>query len=72
MQATRLCLATREVARFLPPNGVKRIDGVLHAAGRYTLMLDGSICMTPTVTADIKVRGLSKPWDRLALVANCC
>ncbi|KAM0742719.1 hypothetical protein ACQRIT_002896 [Beauveria bassiana] len=28
--------------------------------------------MTATIVADIEARGLSKPWDRLAIVANCC
>jgi hypothetical protein len=28
--------------------------------------------MTPTVIADIEARGLDKPWDRLAIIANCC
>lgn len=28
--------------------------------------------MAPTVIADIEARGLSKHWDRLAIVANCC
>nr|XP_036584417.1 ATP-dependent DNA helicase [Colletotrichum truncatum]KAF6793935.1 ATP-dependent DNA helicase [Colletotrichum truncatum] len=71
VQATRLCLALREVAG-LPPLDVKRIDGVLRAAGRYALMVHSSSSMTATVIADIEARGLSKPWDRLAIVANCC
>ncbi|KAJ9129701.1 Heterokaryon incompatibility [Pleurostoma richardsiae] len=70
-QATRLCLALRSVGGLLPED-FQQIDRVLRAAGRYTLLLDRSSCMTPTVIDDIEVRGLSNPWDRLALVANCC
>ncbi|KAH7322021.1 heterokaryon incompatibility protein-domain-containing protein [Rhexocercosporidium sp. MPI-PUGE-AT-0058] len=28
--------------------------------------------MPPTILADIGLRGISEPWDRLAIVANCC
>lgn len=35
-------------------------------------MLPLSSVMTPTIVADIEARGLSKTWDRLAIVANCC
>ncbi|KAK2036159.1 hypothetical protein LZ31DRAFT_254661 [Colletotrichum somersetense] len=71
VQATGLCLALRSMPGLLPQDA-KRIDGVLRAAGRYRLMLRDSSSMTPTVIADIEARGLSKPWDRLAIVANCC
>lgn len=70
-QATRLCLALDRVAG-LPLPDTKRVDGVLRAAGRYALMVHSSSSMTPTVIADIEARGLSKPWDRLAIIANCC
>ncbi|KAK1975348.1 hypothetical protein LZ30DRAFT_764297 [Colletotrichum cereale] len=52
-QATRLCLALRGVTG-LPSLGMNRIDGVLRAAGRYTLMVHSSRSMTPTVIADIE------------------
>ena len=70
-QATRLCLALREVPG-LPRQYVEQIKGVLQTAGRYTLMLHSSTSMTPTVIADIECRNLFNPWDRLAIVANCC
>ncbi|OBR02141.1 ATP-dependent DNA helicase [Colletotrichum higginsianum IMI 349063] len=70
-QATRLCLAIREVTALLRLDA-NRVDGVLRAAGRYALMVHSSSSMTPTVIADIEARKLSKPWDRLAIVANCC
>ncbi|RYP66846.1 hypothetical protein DL771_007568 [Monosporascus sp. 5C6A] len=71
-EATRLCLALRRAARELPSDDICWIDDVLRAAGRYVVMLHESSAMTPTVIADIEARGLSKPWDRLAIVANCC
>ena len=70
--ATRLCLALRSAASKLPPDDVCRIDDVLRAAGRYTEMVPRSSAMTAIVVADIEARGLSKPWDRLAILANCC
>jgi hypothetical protein len=70
-KATRLCLVLRAIAG-LRPLDMQHIDGVLKATGRYRLMLHESSCMTPIVIADIEARKLSKPWDRLALIANCC
>lgn len=71
-EATRLCLALRSAGVELPPDDVCRINDVLQAAGRYTEMLPKSSAMTPTIVADIEARGLLKPWDRLAILANCC
>lgn len=71
-EATRLCLALRKAGNLLLPADVGKIDNVLRAAGRYSLMLGTSDAMTPTVMADIEARGLSEPWDRLAILANCC
>ncbi|KAK2051099.1 hypothetical protein LY76DRAFT_621354 [Colletotrichum caudatum] len=71
IQATGLCLALRSMPGLLLQDA-KRIDGVLRAAGRYMLMISNLSSMTPTVIADIEARGLSKLWDRLAIVANCC
>jgi hypothetical protein len=70
-EATRLCLALRAIA-CLHLLDIQRIDGVLKAAGRYRLMLHESSRMTPIVIADLEARKLSKPWDRLAITANCC
>ena len=28
--------------------------------------------MSPTILADIGARGITEPWDRLAIVGNCC
>ncbi|PTB40445.1 hypothetical protein M441DRAFT_90659 [Trichoderma asperellum CBS 433.97] len=64
---------TRDICRIeLPPDDVCRVNDVLRAAGRYTEMLPKSSAMTPTIVADIEARGLLKPWDRLAILANCC
>ncbi|KAL7947300.1 hypothetical protein V8C42DRAFT_317368 [Trichoderma barbatum] len=71
-EATRLCLALRSSRVKLPPDDVCRIKDVLRAAGRYTVVLCESSTMTPTIVTDIEARGLSKPWDRLAILANCC
>ncbi|EHK20856.1 uncharacterized protein TRIVIDRAFT_69673 [Trichoderma virens Gv29-8] len=71
-QATRLCLALRSREVELPPDDVCRINDVLRAAGRYKEVLHESSAMTPTIITDIEARGLLKPWDRLAILANCC
>lgn len=70
-EATRLCLALRK-SRALPEDDIRRIDGVLQAAGRYTTILPEATAMTSIVITDLEARGLSKPWDRLAIAANCC
>ncbi|TLD04233.1 uncharacterized protein PgNI_12155 [Pyricularia grisea] len=70
-QATRLCLALRAVT-WLAPLDIEHIDRVIRAAGRYSLTVRSSDSMTPTIFADVEARGLSKPWDRLEIVANCC
>ncbi|PTB43659.1 hypothetical protein M441DRAFT_56643 [Trichoderma asperellum CBS 433.97] len=69
-EATRLCLALDRVN--LSPDDKSRIEHVKRAAGRYTELLPKSSAMTPTIVADIEKRGMEKPWDRLAIVANCC
>ncbi|RYP36256.1 hypothetical protein DL766_002068 [Monosporascus sp. MC13-8B] len=65
-EATRLCLAFRRV------QDISWISDVLRTAGRYADMLHESSPMTPTVVADIEARELKVPWDRLAIIANCC
>ncbi|KAL7912606.1 hypothetical protein GGI35DRAFT_440691 [Trichoderma velutinum] len=70
--ATRLCLALRSARVKLPPGDVYRINDVLLATGRYTEVLRESTAMTPTIVADVEARGLLKPWDRFAILANCC
>ncbi|KFA80121.1 hypothetical protein S40288_04636 [Stachybotrys chartarum IBT 40288] len=73
-QVTRLCLALKELTEpdELLSEELEQVKDVLLAAGRYKLSIEDSSSMTPRVVADIEARGLSKPWDRLAIVANCC
>ncbi|KAH7313993.1 hypothetical protein B0I35DRAFT_394947 [Stachybotrys elegans] len=71
-EATRLCMALRNVAEKLPPVETCWVDNMLRAAGRYKVMLPKSSAMTQAVIADIEARDLLLPWDRLAIVANCC
>lgn len=73
-EATKLCEVLRQMVnfQFLPPDADKDIDAVLRAAGKYTLTLSESSCMTPRVITDLEMRDMSRCWDRLSLVANCC
>ncbi|KAL8410403.1 hypothetical protein RB596_000188 [Gaeumannomyces avenae] len=72
-QATLLCQAFRGVAGY-PAEAyqMRQIEDVERAAGRYQLLVSKSSSMTPRVLADVESRELSQPWDRLAVVANCC
>ncbi|KAJ0133135.1 hypothetical protein HZ326_23783 [Fusarium oxysporum f. sp. albedinis] len=45
---------------------------ILGVAGKYTLLLDRTMPMTPKVIADIQRRRLRNAWDKLAIIANCC
>ncbi|KAL6910134.1 hypothetical protein GGI43DRAFT_389416 [Trichoderma evansii] len=69
-QATRLCLAFDRAK--LSSDDSCQVEDVLRAAGRYRVMLPESSAMTPRVVGDIEERKLLKPWDRLAIIANCC
>ncbi|KAL8377989.1 hypothetical protein RB595_008602 [Gaeumannomyces hyphopodioides] len=72
-QATLLCQVLRGVVGYLAvANRMRQIEDVERAAGRYQLLLSKSSSMTPRVLADVESRELSQPWDRLAIVANCC
>lgn len=74
--ATAFCLA------FDPPNNlVNARKLVLERAGKSTLLLQDSYpfgdnlarrSMSPSIIADIEKRQLSKPMDRLPIIANCC
>ncbi|KAF4958402.1 hypothetical protein FSARC_11036 [Fusarium sarcochroum] len=68
--STELCLwAAKELQRDDIFHHTKEI---LRVAGKYTLLLDRSMPMTPRVIADLQTRGLKDAWDRLAIIANCC
>ncbi|KAK4108119.1 hypothetical protein N656DRAFT_718884 [Canariomyces notabilis] len=71
VQATRLCQAFSRI-RFRTPKESLAIDHVLGAAGRYTLLLKRSEAMFPMIIDNVGRRNLSKSWDRLPIVANCC
>jgi len=71
-QATRLCLALHDWTARRSPRVEHEIQGVLWAAGRYNVILPRLASMTPIIVADVEARELGKPWDRLAIVANCC
>ncbi|KAI1057387.1 hypothetical protein LB507_011539 [Fusarium sp. FIESC RH6] len=68
--STRLCLAIRDE---LPRDDVLyRTEQILGAVGAYTILLERTMPMSPTVIDDIQRRRLDKPWDKLAIIANCC
>ncbi|RYP61455.1 hypothetical protein DL770_009779 [Monosporascus sp. CRB-9-2] len=70
-QATRLCQAFRH-AESQTPEEKRAIRAITTRAGRYTVLLKESESMAPAIIADVGSRGVSDPWDRLAIVANCC
>ncbi|KAL6405849.1 hypothetical protein AUP68_10988 [Ilyonectria robusta] len=70
-EATRLCLAFEGIQPQTPAER-EAIGHVLTTAGRYTITLKKHESMTPTIISDIEHRNVKKPWDRLAVVANCC
>ncbi|KAL5315263.1 hypothetical protein ACEPPN_017915 [Leptodophora sp. 'Broadleaf-Isolate-01'] len=79
-KVTRFCQAYQQ--RFgSRQEDMKICNTILERAGKYTIRLrekgeDGDDIirkpMSPTILADIGSRGISEPWDRLAIVANCC
>lgn len=78
-EATKFCRALEQsgaldIEARLPSSktGREAIKGVLSAAGKYTILLDPSTPMTPTLVRDVERRDISKPWNRLAITANCC
>ncbi|RYP70649.1 hypothetical protein DL769_004895 [Monosporascus sp. CRB-8-3] len=70
-EATRLCQAFRR-AESQTPEEKWAIRTITTRAGRYAVLLKGSESMAPAIIADVERRGVSNPWDRLAIVANCC
>ncbi|KAL3297776.1 Heterokaryon incompatibility [Colletotrichum asianum] len=48
------------------------IDNILSKAGKYTILLDTDAFMFPAIISDLSKRELGKPWDMLAILANCC
>jgi hypothetical protein len=79
-EVTKFCQAYLYKLRGDQEN-VKICKGILRRAGKYTISLrekdeggDNVLRkpMAPTILADIVVRQITKPWDRLAIIANCC
>jgi Heterokaryon incompatibility protein (HET) len=68
-ESTRLCLA---FPRSRTRKESEAIEHILSTAGKYTNLLARSDPMFPTIVSDIKKRGLTDSWDRLAIAANCC
>ncbi|RYP35727.1 hypothetical protein DL766_002380 [Monosporascus sp. MC13-8B] len=69
--ATSLCQAFRS-AESQTPEEELAIRVITTGAGKYTVLLNKSESMAPAIIADVESRGVSNPWDRLAIVANCC
>ncbi|KAL6912602.1 hypothetical protein FSST1_010362 [Fusarium sambucinum] len=70
-EATRLCLAFDAMCS-LPPEDSQAISRILETAGRYTLLLEKNMSMSPTIFLGISKRNLKRHWDQLAIIANCC
>ena len=66
-QTTLLCQAA--LAARLESGLVHRI---LHAAGRYTILLHKSESMTSRIIADLQFKQVTVASDILAIIANCC
>jgi hypothetical protein len=79
-EVTRFCQAYQQ--EFGSDQEDMRIcNEILERAVKYTIRLrektedGGEIIrkpMSPAILADIGARQITKPWDRLAIVANCC
>ncbi|RSL50319.1 hypothetical protein CEP54_011998 [Fusarium duplospermum] len=69
--ATKFCLAFRNLAQRTKEEEEK-IQHILTTAGKYTLLLQKSTSMSGIIVSDVLARGVTEPWDRLAIIANCC
>ncbi|SPJ71744.1 uncharacterized protein FTOL_01472 [Fusarium torulosum] len=69
--STEFCLAVQ--AQMPQRDDISQhTKSIFQVIGKYTLLLDKSMSMTPKVITDIQTRGLSDAWDKLAIIANCC
>jgi hypothetical protein len=66
-QTTLLCQAA--LAAGMDSGMIHRI---LHAAGRYTILLHKSESMTSRIIADLQLKQVTVASDILAIIANCC
>ncbi|KAJ4128092.1 hypothetical protein NW768_008376 [Fusarium equiseti] len=69
--ATKFCLAFRR-HDFGTNEDEEKITHILKTAGRYKILLAPSTSMSGTIISDVQWRGVTEPWDRLAIIANCC
>ncbi|KAL4731203.1 hypothetical protein ACLX1H_000165 [Fusarium chlamydosporum] len=69
--ATKFCTAFRR-HHFVTSEDEEKITHVLKTAGRYQILLSPSTSMSGTIISDVNWRGITEPWDRLAIIANCC
>jgi hypothetical protein len=69
--STEFCLAVQ--AQIPQRDDISHhTKSILQALGKYNVLLDRSMSMTPRLIADIQTRGLSDAWDKVAIIANCC
>ncbi|KAF4344243.1 hypothetical protein FBEOM_1837 [Fusarium beomiforme] len=69
--ATKFCLAFRR-HHFVTSSDEEMIDHILGTAGKYTILLSPASSMSGTIISDVRKRGVTEPWDCLAIIANCC
>ncbi|KAM0421021.1 hypothetical protein ACHAPT_011265 [Fusarium lateritium] len=69
--ATKFCIAFRKLPQKTWGEEDK-IQHILRTAGKYTLLLQKSTSMSGIIVSDILARGVTEPWDLLAIIANCC
>ncbi|KAJ4314645.1 hypothetical protein N0V84_008771 [Fusarium piperis] len=69
--ATKFCLAFRKLSQRTTEEEDK-IQHILRTAGKYTLLLQKSTSMSGIIISDVLARGVTEPWDLLAIIANCC
>ncbi|KAF5549334.1 hypothetical protein FMEXI_4321 [Fusarium mexicanum] len=69
--ATKFCLGFRR-HHFVTTEDDEMIDHILATAGKYTILLSPSSSMSGTIVSDVRKRGVTEPWDCLAIIANCC
>ncbi|WAO91523.1 HET domain-containing protein [Fusarium falciforme] len=69
--STELCLAV-QAQTPRQADASCHAEQVLAVVGKYTVLLDRSESMTPSVIAAIQRRSLGDAWDKPAIIANCC
>lgn len=70
--ATLFCEEYKQAKYRLTKMERGAIEGILSKAAKYTALLEPDAFMFPTVISDLSKRELERPWDLLAVIANCC